>query len=65
MLEERNYAIHVLDNLSKGSTKYIQGSNADIRVGDIRDRSAVAVVEKEEKEKQPGSVMFFFGIRII
>ncbi len=42
MLESSGYAVRVLDNLSKGSTDYLEGSTADIRIGDIRDRAAVA-----------------------
>ena len=42
MLEARGYAVRVLDNLSKGDTAFLDGTSADIRVGDIRDRAAVA-----------------------
>jgi UDP-glucose 4-epimerase len=42
MLEQRGYTIRVLDNLSKGSRDFLAGCAADIRVGDIRDRNAVA-----------------------
>ena len=42
LLQSSGYTVRVLDNLSKGSTDYLKGSNADIRVGDIRDRAAVA-----------------------
>ena len=42
MLEERGYAIRVLDNLSKGDAAFLDGTAADIRIGDIRDRAAVA-----------------------
>ena len=37
-LEERGYAIRVLDNLSKGDTAFLDGTDVDIRIGDIRDR---------------------------
>jgi UDP-glucose 4-epimerase len=42
MLESAGYSVRVLDNLSKGSTEFLKGSNADIRVGDIRDRADAA-----------------------
>ena len=42
LLESSGYAVRVLDNLSKGSADYLKGSNADIHIGDIRDRTAVA-----------------------
>ncbi len=42
MLEERGYDIRVLDNLSKGDAAFLAGTSAEIRVGDIRDRLAVA-----------------------
>ena len=42
MLEARGYAIRVLDNLSKGDTAFLNGTSADIRIGDIHDRAAVA-----------------------
>lgn len=41
LLEYRGYTVRVLDNLSAGSTGYLGGSSADIRVSDIRDRVAV------------------------
>jgi UDP-glucose 4-epimerase len=42
LLEAQGYSVRVLDNLSKGSKDYLAGSNADIRIGDIRDRAAVS-----------------------
>ena len=42
MLDACGYAIRVLDNLSKGDTAFLEGTSADIRIGDIRDRAAVA-----------------------
>lgn len=42
LLESSGSTVRVLDNLSKGSTEFLRGSNADIRIGDIRDRTAVA-----------------------
>jgi UDP-glucose 4-epimerase len=42
MLDAEGYAVRVLDNLSKGSTSFLAESRVDIRIGDIRDRAAVA-----------------------
>jgi UDP-glucose 4-epimerase len=42
LLASSGYTVRVLDNLSKGSTEYLEGCKADIRIGDIRDRAAVA-----------------------
>ena len=42
MLESAGYSVRVLDNLSKGNTDFLKGCNADIHIGDIRDRAVVA-----------------------
>jgi UDP-glucose 4-epimerase len=42
VLEEGGYRVRVLDNLSKGDRGFLAGTKAEIQVGDIRDRGAVA-----------------------
>lgn len=42
LLESSGYAVRVLDNLSRGSADYLSRSSADVCVGDILDRGAVA-----------------------
>jgi len=41
-LEKIGYKVNVLDNLSKGSLKYIEETNARIFIGDIRDKKIVS-----------------------
>lgn len=41
-LEENGYKVNVLDDLSKGSLKYIESTNAKVFIGDIRDKKVVA-----------------------
>jgi UDP-glucose 4-epimerase len=40
-LVERGYRVRVLDNLSSGTARYLDGQPVDLRVADIRDRAAV------------------------
>jgi UDP-glucose 4-epimerase len=42
LLDASGYRVRVLDNLSKGDRRFLAGTGAEIQVGDIRDRVAVA-----------------------
>jgi len=41
-LESLGYEVNILDNLSKGSLKYVESTNAKVFVGDIRDKKIVS-----------------------
>lgn len=43
MLQSRGYSVRILDNLSRGRTEYLENSDAEIHIGDIRDRDTVRV----------------------
>jgi UDP-glucose 4-epimerase len=40
-LESLGYSVNILDNLSKGSLKYVKDANAKVFIGDIRDPKIV------------------------
>jgi UDP-glucose 4-epimerase len=42
MLEDLDYQVNILDNLSKGSLDYVKKTNAKVFVGDIRDEKIVS-----------------------
>ena len=42
MLEDLDYQVNILDNLSKGSLDYVKKTNAKVFVGDIRDVKIVS-----------------------
>jgi len=41
-LESLGYSVNILDNLSKGSLEYVDGTNAKVFIGDIRDQEIVS-----------------------